>query len=169
MSGVALEQADLMKVFEAARWAPSCFNGQPWRFVYARKGTAHFEKFLGLLVEANRVWCAQAGALVLVMAKKSLDNGNPLRTYSFDAGAAWMSLALQASMAGLVAHGMAGFDYDHAAELLQMPAGHSVEAMIALGYPGSKDDLPEPLKARETPNGRKPICELISEGTFSKT
>src|SRR5580698_4825450 len=102
MSGEPVSEAKLMRLFEAARWAPSSANAQPWRFAYARAGTPHFERFFNLLVEANRAWCARAGALILVVSKTKNDAGNPLRTHSFDTGAAWMSLALQGWVMGLV-------------------------------------------------------------------
>src|SRR6266849_1452382 len=114
MDGEAVSEADLMRLFEAARWAPSSANGQSWRFVYARAGTRHFERLFGLLVDANKVWCVRAGALVVVLSKATFDNGRASRTHSYDTGAAWMSLALPASLLGLVAHGMEGFDYDRA-------------------------------------------------------
>jgi nitroreductase len=167
MDGETVVEADLLRLFEAARWAPSSGNGQPWRFVYARAGTKYFERFFGLLGDANKAWCVRAGALVVVLSKRTFDNGRPSRTHSFDTGAAWMSLALQASLLGLVAHGMAGFDYDRARVELGVPDDYAVEAMIALGHPGRVEDLPEQLQARESPSGRRPVRESLFEGTFT--
>jgi nitroreductase len=166
MNGAPLSDADLMKLFEAARWSPSASNVQPWRFIYAKQGTPHFAKFFDLLVAFNQLWCAKAGALVIIVSKTTLDDGRPFRTHSFDTGAAWMGLALQASLAGIVAHGMGGFDHDRAARAAQLPEGYAVEAMLALGYPGNKDDLPEQLRSRESPNSRKPIAEIVFEGVL---
>lgn len=171
MSGEPMKEADLMRLFEAARWAPSSGNFQPWRFLYARAGTAHFEKFFDLLNERNRKWCVRAGALVVVVSKTTFEaNGvnKPSPTHSFDTGAAWMSLALEASLDGLVAHGMAGFNWDRARTELNVPDDFAVNAMIALGYPGKIEDLSESDRAREQPSLRKPISEFISEGGFGK-
>jgi nitroreductase len=167
MNGDPLSEVDLMRLFEAARWAPSSSNGQPWRFVYARAGTAHFPTFLDLLMEGNKPWCARAGALVVMLSKTHFDNGRPSPTHSFDAGAAWMSLALQGSLMGLVVHGMAGFDYARAASALAVPEGLVVEAMIAIGYPGKVEDLPEKFRTREVKSGRRAVRESVFEGKVS--
>src|SRR5215472_18495683 len=82
MNGQALGREELMRLFEAARWAPSSGNGQPWRFVYAVAGTEHFERLFNFLAEGNKPWCARAGALVVVLSRKNFDNGRPERTHS---------------------------------------------------------------------------------------
>lgn len=166
MSGEPLVHAELHRLFEAARWAPSSGNGQPWRFLYALAGTASFATFLDLLVPGNRAWCGKAGALVVIVSKTLRDNGSPAKTHSFDAGAAWMSLALQGSRMGLVVHGMEGFDYDAARAQLGVPNDHAVEAMVALGKPGRVEDLPEPYRPREVPSDRRPIESFAFEGAF---
>ena len=167
MSGEPVSQEDLMRLFEAARWAPSSGNAQPWRFVYARAGTPHFERLLGLLVEANRAWCAKAGALIVILSKKTSESGGrPLPTHSFDAGAAWMSLALQGSQMGLVTHGMAGFDYGRARVELAVPDDVAVDAMVAVGHSGRVEDLPEKYQSREVKSSRRPVAESVFEGTF---
>jgi nitroreductase len=167
MSVEPLREADLLRLFEAARWAPSSSNNQPWRFIYARAGTPHFEPLHSLLGDGNRVWCARAGALIVVLSKITFDNGNPARTHSFDAGAAWMSLALQGSEMGLVVHGMAGFSYDRARSELGVPDHFAVECMIAVGHPGKLEDLPESHRARESPSGRRPVKDSVFEGKFA--
>ena len=167
MNGVPVSEAELMRLFEAARWAPSCANSQPWRFVYGRAGTPHFERLFQLLAEGNRSWCARAGALIVALSKTTFDNGRPTRTHSYDTGAAWMSLALQGSLMGLAVHGMAGFDYDRARVDLRVPEGHEVEAMIAVGHPGKLEDLPEQHRAREVKSMRWPVSELVFEGRFA--
>ena len=167
MSGEPLSEADLMRLFEAARWAPSSGNSQPWRFVYARAGTPHFDRLFGLLKEGNRAWNARAGALIVALSKNVLDNGRPLRTHSYDTGAAWMSLALQGFSMGLVVHGMGGFDYDRARSELGVPDDFTVDAMIAVGHPGKIEDLPERDRPREAPSGRRPVRELVFEGKFA--
>jgi nitroreductase len=164
MSGQPLAQPELLRLFEAARWAPSSGNNQPWRFVYARAGTPTWSSFFDLLAEGNRPWCQRAGALVVVLSRNTFDNGRPARTHSFDSGAAWMSLALQATLMGLVAHGMEGFDYERARALVGAPEGVAAECMVALGHPGPIEELPEKYRSRESPNNRRPLVELAFEG-----
>ena len=162
-----MSEADMMRLFEAARWAPSSGNNQPWRFVYARARTAHFEKLFGLLADANKTWCVRAGALIVVTSRITFEDGRPARTHSFDTGAAWMSLALQAMSMGLVAHGMAGFSYDRARTELGIPDNFEVECMIAVGHPGKLEDLVEKDRVREKPSTRKAVRELAFEGKFA--
>lgn len=157
---------DLLPLFEAARWAPSCANSQPWRFVYGLAGTPAFDAFFATLAEGNQVWCKRAGALVLVCANKNMPNGSPSPTPAFDTGAAWMSFALQGSEAGLVVHGMAGFDADKARVAAKVPDDHLVIMMIAVGKPGRVEDLPEYLREREEPNSRNSVNTFIREGSF---
>ena len=166
MSGVALPCEELLRLFEAARWAPSSGNNQPWRFVYGLAGTPAFAKLFALLAEGNKPWCEKAGALIVVASKNLGYKDQLARTHSFDTGAAWMSLALQGTLSGLVVHGMEGFDYERAAQAIHLPKDHTVECMVAVGYPGRLEDLPERYRAREQPNDRKPISELISEEVF---
>jgi nitroreductase len=167
MSGESVETDKLLTLFEAARWAPSSNNNQPWRFLYARRDTESWPLFFDRLTESNRIWAVRAAVLVVVFSKTTFDfNGKPARTHSFDAGAAWANLALQGSLMGLVVHGMQGFDYDRAKETLRIPDGYQVEAMIAIGKPGHKEDLPEHLQQREFPSGRKELVEIVGEGLF---
>lgn len=168
MSGEDLSDSDLMPLFEAAKWAPSSFNNQPWRFLYARRNSPNWKLFFNLLVEQNQVWCKNAAALIVVISKTTFDhNGKPAKTHSFDAGAAWQNLALQGSLNGLVVHGMQGFDYDRAKKDLQIPDEYNVEAMIAVGKPGAKEQLPPMLQEREVPSSRKTLQEIAIEGKFS--
>jgi nitroreductase len=167
MSGEAIAEHDLMVLFEAARWAPSSYNNQPWRILYARRDSEHWPLFLDLLVQSNRIWAEKAAALLLFLSKTTFDhNGKPARTHSFDTGAAWENLALQAMLRGYVAHGMQGFDYERARTDLKVPDEYQVEAMVAIGKPGSKDFLPEKLQAMETPNDRRPLARSVCEGPF---
>jgi nitroreductase len=168
MSGEAVSPEELMTLFEAARWAPSSYNSQPWRFLYARQGTAHWPLFFGLLIEFNQSWAKDAGALVLMISRTTFaHNGQPSSTHGFDAGAAWGNLALQGSPMGLVVHGMAGFDAARARTLLNVPEEFAVQAMAAIGRPGPVERLPEPLRAREVPSGRMPLAEITREGGFA--
>jgi len=167
MSGEDVMGEELLTLFEAARWAPSSMNNQPWRMLYAPRSSRHWPLFFDLLAESNRVWCARAAALVVVVSKTTFENGKPCRTHSYDSGAAWMSLALQGSMMGLVVHGMQGFDYERARIDLGIPEGFQVEAMAAIGRPGRREELTEQLQARETPNDRRPLAQSVCEGPFS--
>ncbi len=167
MSGEKLARSELMSLFEAARWAPSSSNGQPWRFIYAERDTEHWERLFDLLNQGNQVWVKNAAALVVVISKNYFeDDGKPDRTSSFTTGAAFENLSLQGSMNNLVIHGMAGFDYNQAKEELQVPDGYTVEAMVAIGKPGKVEDLPERLQKREHPSDRKPVEDLVMEGIF---
>jgi nitroreductase len=166
MSGEEVDEATLLSLFEAARWAPSSNNNQPWRFIYALRNTPHWETLFNLLAEGNLIWAKNAAVLIVVISKTTFDSGKPARTHSYDTGAAWVSLALMGSLKGLVVHGMQGFDYDKAKEVLQVPADYQVEAMIAVGKIGKKEDLPAYLQEREFPSSRKNIAEIAMEGMF---
>lgn len=168
MSGEALTEAELMPLLEAARWAPSSGNFQPWRFLYARRDTDFWPAFLDLLVPRNQAWAQHAGALVLVISRTHLDgDGKPSVTHSYDTGAAWMSLALQGIHNGMVVHGIQGFDYERARRVLRVPAEFAVEAMAVIGKPGDKTKLSESLQQREMPNNRRPLAQTACEGPFS--
>jgi nitroreductase len=166
MSCEPIADEQLMPLFEAARWAPSASNAQPWRFLYAKRDTPHWEPFFSLLNERNQPWCARAAALIVVLSKKTTDSGDENWTAPFDAGAAWMSLALQGTLSGLVVHAMAGFDYDRAQAELGVPADWDVQCMVAIGRPGDPLLLPEKLRAREVPSPRRPVAESAFEGGF---
>jgi nitroreductase len=164
MDGRPLERPELMRLLEAARWAPSAFNGQPWRFRYALNGGPHWDGFFTLLKESNQVWCAAAGALLVVLSRTVDDDGDPVTSHSLDTGAALQNLLLQGSRVGLVTHAMAGFDRDAARALLAVPDDLAVECMVAVGRPGPADRLPERLRAREVPSGRLPLSDLAAAG-----
>jgi len=173
-TGEAISETELFSLFEAARWAPSSYNSQPWRFLYARRDTAHWERFLGLLIPYNRSWAQHAAALIFVVSKSTmLPPGKtteiPSHSHSFDAGAAWGSLALQALKSGWAAHGMVGLNFDEAFAVLGLPQGYRVEAAIAVGRQGDKSILPEALQAREAPSGRLAVREIAFEGGFPKS
>ena len=165
MSGEPLADSELLTLFEAARWAPSASNLQPWRIFYAMRDTPEWPVFFGLLKESNQVWCRNAAAL-LVFASVSVNpkTGTPLKTHSYDTGSAWVSVALQGWLKGLVVHGMAGFDYEQARQRLDIPGDWTVEAMAAVGRPGRVEDLPENLRAREVPSTRHPVTDFAFRG-----
>jgi nitroreductase len=134
MSGEEISHEELMRLFEAARWAPSSFNAQPWRALYARRGTEHWQTFFDLLVDANKVWAKNAAVLVVFISRKNIErNDEPSVTHSYDCGAAWENFALQGSQQGLVVHGRQGFDYDRAHKDLRIPDDFQIEAMAAVG------------------------------------
>jgi nitroreductase len=167
MSGESLTDDEITTLFEAARWAPSCANAQPWRFIYARRDSEHWPRMYDLLSAGNKNWCGQAAMLVLVTARSAFERHDGYSpTHQFDAGAAWMSLALQASAMRLVAHGMRGFDADRARAAFAIPELYTILAMIAVGRPGEIDTLPEDLRRKEQPSGRKPLGEIVCEGAF---
>ena len=167
MSGEAVSREELMTLFEAARWAPSSGNAQPWRMLYAHRGTEPWPLFFELLNEGNKLWCHRAGVLVVFLSKAVNERtGKPAVTFSYSTGSAWENFALQGSISGLVVHGMEGFDYARARQVLQVPDDFRVEAMAAVGMPGPKEELPERLQARESPSTRKPLSELVCEGVY---
>jgi nitroreductase len=167
MSGEEISREELMRLFEAARWAPSSFNAQQWRALYARRGTEHWQIFFDLLVDANKTWAKNAAVLVLFISRKNFDyNDEPSVTHSYDCGAAWENFALQGFHQGLVVHGMQGFDYGRARKELKIPDEFHVEAMAAVGKPAEKEVLPEKLQAREIPSDRRKVSESIFEGPF---
>lgn len=169
LSAERITRAELMPLFEAARWAPSSYNNQPWRFVYAMRETEYWDKFFGLLIPGNQIWAKNAAVLIIIIGKKTFDfNGETSPTHSFDCGAAWQNIALQGSKNGLVVHGMQGFDYDKAATMLGLGDEYQVEIMVAVGKPGRKENLDEKLRLNETPSDRKSIAEIVAEGDFAK-
>lgn len=168
MSGESVSTAELMTLFEAARWAPSTYNEQEWRYLYATQGSENWATFFGLLAEPNQKWCDKAAVLVVICSSTKLSqNGKDNPVHSFDSGASFENLCLQAAEMELVAHGMAGFDFERTKQELQIPDDFSVEAMIAIGRPGKVTDLPQALQEKETPSSRKPLNEIVGEGKFS--
>ncbi len=166
MSGESISDTELMTLFEAARWAPSSGNAQQWRFVYAKRESKEWPKFLNLLYEGNRSWAQKAAALVVIVSQHALDSGKALSSHSFDTGAAWENLALQGTLNKLVVHGIGGFDHAAAAQLINLPSNYTLQAMVAIGKPGDPASLPENLRSREHPSDRKPLNEIVFEGRF---
>lgn len=167
MSGESITKEDLFTLFEAARWAPSAGNTHPWRILYAHRNTDQWPVFFDLLVERNQMWCRNAAALLVFISRTTNDQtGKPLRTHSYDTGAAWENLALQGTLRGFVVHGMAGFDYAKAKSTLAVPDDFTVEAMAAVGKAGRMEDLPADFQTRESPSARRPVSELVFEGGY---
>ena len=167
MTGQALTLAQVQSLCEAGRWAPSCFNSQPWRFIYALPDTPQWQPLLDLLMDVNKLWAAKAGALVALVARTHFEaNDAPAATHSFDTGSAWMSMALQAQHMGLTAHAMWGFHHDQAADALKLPEYFATQALIAFGHPAPAEALPDPLREREVPSPRKALNELMFNGAM---
>jgi nitroreductase len=158
----------LKSLFEAARWAPSCFNEQPWLFIYAVSPEAR-EHFAAALSEKNRLWAPRAPVLMFALARRRFQaSGAVNQSAAFDVGAAWMSLALQARKLGLYAHAMAGFDRNKAHEILGVPEEeYLILAAIAVGRRGIASQLHEDLQKIEKPNSRKPSVEIYRLERFS--
>lgn len=162
----------LRAIFEAARWAPSSNNEQPWAYIVAaRDDKDSFEKMLGVLVEFNAKWARSAPVLALAVSELAFAKNNvPNRNAQYDTGAASALLSVEATARGLAVHQMAGFDPDKARQVFGIPAGWEAIAALAIGYPGDPASLPPPLKDREmAPRTRKPIAEFVMAGHWGHT
>lgn len=159
----AVSKEDLRKLFEAARWAPSSYNEQPWRFIVGQKGDATYRRIFDALVEFNQMWAQHAGVLILTLAGKEFShNGKPNHHGLHDLGLATSMLMLEATHLGLHSHGMAGFDHAKARASFGIPENYDIGAVIAVGYFGDPDELPEGMKERELePRQRKPLDEIV--------
>jgi nitroreductase len=170
--GSEVPDADLETMFEAARWAPSAFNSQPWHFLYAKRGDANWDRFLSLLIPWNQSWAHTASVLVYIVSDslpftdKKTGAPAPSTTHSFDAGAAWVSLALQATRMGYHAHGMSGIQYDIAQAELGLTERYVLNAACVIGRIGDVAQLDERLQAREHPSDRKPQSDFVHAGSL---
>jgi nitroreductase len=166
-----VEPEALVSLLEAARWAASCFNDQPWFFLVATRSDAKaFDRMLGCLVESNQVWARRAPVLMISVTRLAFaKNGRPNRHAFHDVGAAAACLTIQAMALGLWVHQMAGIERDRVRELYQIPEGHEAVAGIAVGHAGDPVDLPEPLRQRElAPRERKALEEMVFTGSWGK-
>jgi nitroreductase len=167
-----VEPAKLTALFEAARWAPSCYNNQPWRFILAtRDHPGEFERMLSCLVQANQVWAQHAPVLILAVAQRHfVHDGKPNAHAWHDIGLATENLIIQAMALNLHVHVMAGFDAERARELYEIPGDFDAVTAMAVGYLGNLAALPDDLRAREeAPRERRPLGELIFAGTWGQT
>ena len=167
--GSEIPQEDLDVIFEAAGWAPSAYNIQPWKFLYARRGDENWERFLSLLVEFNQGWAKNASALVFIVSNELQGLGedkSPNHSHSFDAGAAWALMALQATTLGYDTHGMTGLQFEKARKELGLPDDYRLEAAAVIGRRDAPEKLPEGLREREIASDRKPLSEIAIAGTF---
>ena len=165
-----ISEEELLTIMEAGRWAASSGNAQPWRFLYARRGTPAWETFVDLLMPGNQSWAQHASAIICLLSRttRTTSSGEevPLPTHAFDTGTASGYMALQAHLMGWFAHGMAGFHRDRLIEALGVPEGYRPEACYAIGRRGDPADLPEALRDREQPSDRRSLAELAFEGRF---
>ena len=167
-----IPQEVLRSLFEAARWAPSSNNEQPWAYIVATKeDKVNFDKILGTLVEFNAGWAKNATALAIAVAKLAFaNNHSPNRNAQYDTGAATALLSVEATARGLVVHQMAGFDPEKARQAFAIPEGWEPIAAIAIGYPGDPNSLSPKLKDRElAPRTRKPIRDFVMTGSWGHT
>lgn len=171
-SSAPVSREALNVLFEAAHWAPSSWNEQPWRFVVANvsddpEGHA---RIAATLMPANAAWALRAPVLMIVAAKTALThNGAPNPTASYDVGQAVALLSVQATSFGLALHQMGGFDRERARALLGIPEGYEPVVALALGYPGDAGELSPELRAREAaPRTRRPIAELVFGGRWGE-
>jgi nitroreductase len=166
MSGAPVDLPALTRLLDAARWAPSSMNFQPWRFLYALREGPHWNTYLDFLLPGNRAWAERAGALVVFISRREFEDGRPCPTHAYDTGAAWQNFALQGFSDGLAVHGIIGFDQDRVRRVLGVPEIWSINAMAVIGKPGDAATLPERYRERENPNGRRPLSESAREGLF---
>ena len=161
-AATALTTDELGALLEAARWAPSCFNDQPWRFLVTRQGQAGWQRLLECLTPGNRLWCERVPVLMLSVAvPRFRHSGAENRHAGHDVGMASAQMALQAQALGLAVHFMAGFDRQRARTAFAVPAEHEPMAAIAVGHPGGGDELPEALRVRERlPRQRLVLAEI---------
>lgn len=166
-----ISDPDLLSLCEAFRWAPSCFNEQPWALIVGRRGETTYDELLSCIVEGNLPWAQHAPMLALSIAKLSFDrNGKPNRHAHHDVGLASMSLVIQAEALGMRVHQMGGYMPDKAKELFSIPDTHESIAMIAVGYQGDADTLPDSYQQREqAPRSRRALAEIIHAGKFGTT
>jgi nitroreductase len=160
----AVSQADLTKVFEAARWSASAYNEQPWRFLAGVRGSETHEKIFSTLIGFNQSWAAVAPVLILGAASTTFSHNGSPNTYAlYDLGAAAGALTLQAAALGLRTHSMAGFDHDAARQIFQIPDDYLLGAVIALGYQGEPVALSQPqlIEMEIAPRTRKPLNEFV--------
>ena len=162
-------EQQLMKLLDAARWAPSSFNEQPWRFIVGRKGEETYDKIFETLVEFNQQWAKNAPVLMIACGKTSFSkNGKKNRHFKYDTGAAMTTLAFQATADGIFLHQMAGFSTDRAREIFNIPEDYEPIAAAALGYKGSPDILDEKNKKSETTQrSRKSLNELVFKDNWN--
>ncbi|SER68717.1 Nitroreductase [Gracilibacillus ureilyticus] len=155
-----VEEEVLMGIFEAARWAPSASNKQPWRFIVASTKEER-NRFNQFIMDGNLIWCKTAPVYALIISDSEAGGA-----HAFDAGTAWGFLSLQAAKSGLITHAMGGIYKDKAREVLNIPEQYSIHALIAIGYQDDVSILQEAHQEREKPSNRRPVSETLMKGSF---
>jgi nitroreductase len=162
----SVEPETLMSLMEAARWAPSSMNEQPWSFIVATKANrSDFDRLLGCLVEFNVQWARHAPVLLLSIAKLNFESTGKTNPHAFhDVGQAISNLTFQATVSGLAVHQIAGFDVEKARREFSIPRNYEPVTAAALGYPGNTADLSEKLRKKDaSPRKRKPLTDFVFE------
>jgi nitroreductase len=169
-SSQTVEPEKLLSILEAARWAPSSYNAQPWSFLVARKeDPQEFSRMLSCLVPANVVWAQHVPVLMISVAKRQFDHNGAVNRHAFhDTGIATGFLMLQAADLGILAHGMAGFDAAKAREVYDIPESHEAVAAIGIGYPGDEHGASEELVKRNQHRPRRLLKDFVFEGHWGQ-
>jgi nitroreductase len=169
---LAMPLTDFLTILEAARWAPSAFNIQPWRFIYALRSNRDWDRYVNLLDPFNASWAKNASALVFLVSNRmsppeGKNSTNPSNTHRFDAGAAWANLSLQSTLLGYQAHAMAGIRFDEVRRQLAVPDDYRVEIAVAIGRQADPATLPSALREREQPSSRLPLDQIVFPERFA--
>lgn len=165
--GSTIADDDLNAILDAGRWAPSSYNYQPWRFLYARRDDTNWQGFLDALIPFNQSWAKDASVLVYMVSETTMGSPDkPNLTHSFDTGAAWAMMAVQARLMGYYTHGMVGIDFEKARAVLALPDHIHLDAAFVIGRMGDPATLPDALREREVPSDRKPMEEVAFNGPF---
>ncbi|AGA65360.1 putative oxidoreductase protein [Liberibacter crescens BT-1] len=162
----AISEKDLLTILDAAHWAPSSFNYQPWKFLYALRDTKEWDKLFSILSENNQIWVKNASALVIIFSETKNHSNEKIYSHSFDAGCSWGFLALQTIMLGYYAHAMTGINFQAAKSILGYSDFYRLEAAVAIGKHTNPEILPENLRKKEIPNDRKSLSEVCFKGNF---
>lgn len=170
-TGEPVSETEIMSMLEAARWAPSSNNAQPWRFALVLRNDPQWDALFATLNPNNQIWAGKAGAMVAIAsyqlaAKVGTSELAPNGMHAFDTGAAWAYMAMQAHLSGFALHGIGGFNKEAGAQVLGLPAEHTLHMLATVGKRGDAAMLPDALREREAPNPRKPLSALAKRGSF---
>lgn len=163
-NGAKISESELLTCLEAARWAPSAYNMQPWSFVYSVNGSKDWNGFVDLLNDSNAIWVKRASALVFIIAERVDSQEKVSRTYEIDIGICTAHLMMQAHLLGWFTHPMVGIKTQEISTRFQLCERYIPLLAVSIGKQGSKEHLPEPLQGRETPSQRKPLKSMVFEG-----
>lgn len=169
-NGEVIPESEIKQLFEAVRWAASSYNGQPWRFVYAVKGTSEYDSMFSCLSEFNQKWAGLAPVLILTAYKEKTEEGDENFHALHDLGMCMGNMSVQAESMGIAMHHMAGLDWEKAQQLFEVPDGFHIATAVALGYYGGEiEALPEELRDQETAERtRNKIGDFAFKGSWGK-